>query len=102
MKFSEIEFDTVKDYLVCATEDDFDEIEMYIAAAKSFVKTYTALSDEELEENEYFVMPTLMLISSFYENKSVEMSGKLNVIYSNLLNLGKVHSLWVAILIQVD
>ena len=47
-------------------------------------------------------MPTLMLISSFYENKSVEMSGKLNVIYSNLLNLGKVHSLWVAILIQVD
>ena len=52
MKFSEIEFDTVKDYLVCATEDDFYEIEMYIAAAKSFVKTYTALSDEELEENE--------------------------------------------------
>lgn len=93
MKFSEIEFSAVQDYLVCATEDDFDEIEMYIAAAKSFVKTYTALSDEELEENEYLVIPTLMLISSFYENKSVEMSGKLNVIYSNLLNLGKIHSL---------
>ena len=93
MKFSEINFDTVKDYLVCASDEDKHEIDVYIAAAKSYVKVYTALSDEELEDNEYFVMPTLMLIASFYDNKSVEMSGKLSAVYSNLLNLGKVHSL---------
>lgn len=93
MKFSEIDFVTVKDYLVCATSEDSSEVSIYIAAAKSYVKTYTGLSEEELDQYEYFVMPTLMLVSTFFENKSVEMDGKLSAIYSNLLNLGKIHSL---------
>ena len=95
MKFSEIDFDTVKDYLVAAIEEDIFEISMYIDAAKSYVKEYTALSDEELDEKEYLVMPTLMLISHFYENKTVETDRKINVVFKNILNLGKVHSLWL-------
>ena len=60
------------------------EIELYIEAAKSFVRTYTALEDEELDDNQYFVMPTLMLISHFYENKTVELQGKNTKIYISL------------------
>lgn len=92
MKFTQINFEYVKDYLVC-TDEDKTEVDVYIVAAKSYVKTYTALTDEELDASDYFVMPVLMLIAHFYENKSTEMSGKLNAIYNNLLNLGKVHSL---------
>ena len=95
MKFSEIDFYTAQDYLVTATEEDVVEISMYVSAAKSYVKEYTALSDEELDEKEYLVMPTLMLISYFYENKTVETDKKINVVFKNILNLGKVHSLWL-------
>lgn len=93
MKFNSLDFETVKKYLVHVDDEDRIEIEMYINAAKSYIKTYSGLSVEELDANEYFVMPTLMLISTFYENKTVEMSGKLSSVYKNLLNLGKVHSL---------
>lgn len=93
MKFSEIDFELVSKYLVGITEEDELEVELYIEAAKSFVRTYTALTEEELDDNQYFVMPTLMLISHFYENKTVELQGKNTRIYDSLLNLGKVHSL---------
>lgn len=93
MRFSDIDFNVVQEYLVCTSDEDIAEISIYINAAKSYMKTYTGLTEEELDENEYFVMPTLMLISSFYENKSVEMDSKISAIYTNLLNLGKVHSL---------
>lgn len=93
MKFSEIDFDFVSKYLVGITDEDEFEIEVYIEAAKSFVRTYTGLTEEELDENQYFVMPTLMLISHFYENKTVELQGKNTRIYDSILSLGKVHSL---------
>lgn len=92
MKFSELNFEIVKTYLLVDEEEQL-EVEIYISAAKSYVKKYTQCTEEELDQDEYVIMPTLMLISSFYENKSVEMDGKINAIYSNLLNLGKVHSL---------
>lgn len=92
MKFSEINFDVVKEYLVVDDTEKF-EIEIYIASAKSYVKTYANMTDDELDENEYYVAPTLMLISSFYENKTVEMTGKVNVAFKSLLTLGKNHSL---------
>ena len=93
MKFSEIDFDFVSKYLVGITDEDEFEVEVYMEAAKSFVRTYTGLTEEELDENQYFVMPTLMLISHFYENKTVELQGKKTRIYDSILNLGKVHPL---------
>lgn len=93
MKFSEINFESVKDYLVCADEEDKAEINLYITAAKSFVMEYTALNIPEIDEKEYLVMPTLMLIATFYENKSIEMTEKINYAFTTMLNLGKVHSL---------
>ena len=93
MKFSEIDFPTVKEYLTFPTDDDEAEVSIYIAAAQSYVRTYTALTDDDLDASDYFVMPTLMLISSFYENRSVEMTGRLSDVYNSLLTLGMVHSL---------
>lgn len=92
MKFSELNFDIVKDYLVCS-EEDINEVNLYIAAAKSYVKEYLCLPIEEIDEKEYLVMPTLMLISYFFENKTIETDSKVNSIFTNILNLGKVHSL---------
>lgn len=93
MKFSEINFEFVKNYLNVSDEDEA-EINVYLVAAKSYVMKYTGLTPLQLDENEYFVMPTLMLTSSFFENKTVEMSNKISTIYKDMLNLDKVLSLW--------
>lgn len=93
MKFSDINFNFVSKYLVSVTDEDRIEIETYIAAAKSFVMSYTFLDKDKLDENEYFVMPTLMLISHFYENKTVELQGKNTSIFTSMLNLGKLYNL---------
>lgn len=91
--FSTLTFEDVSQYLSFVTEEDRSEVELYLRAAQSYVRTYTALSDEDLDANEYFIMPVLMLTSSFYENKSIEMTGKLSAVYSGLLRLGMVHDL---------
>ena len=39
MKFSEIDFDFVSKYLVGITDEDEFEVEVYMEAAKSFVRT---------------------------------------------------------------
>ena len=92
-KFSLLAFEDVSKYLSFVTEDDRSEVELYLMAAKSFVKTHSGLTIEELDAQEYFVMPVLMLVSSFWENKSVEMDKNLSSVYIGLLNLGTVHSL---------
>lgn len=92
-KFSKITFEDVSKYLSFVTEEDKSEVELYLLAAKSYVRRYTGLTDEELDAQEYFIMPVLMLTSSFYENKSIEMDKDMSVVYNNLLNLGKVNFL---------
>ena len=87
LKFSELSFEDVATYLSFVTEDDKPEVELYLNAAKSYIREYTSLTDEELDEKQYFIMPTLMLTSSFYENKSIEMNENLSVVYKNLLHL---------------
>lgn len=94
MKLSELDFDTVKNYLVLEDDDATrNEISIYIRAAKSFIKAHTKLTDEQLDENEYFVIPALMLIASYYENKSTETTNKINSVYTSMINLGKVYDL---------
>lgn len=97
MKLSELTFDFVKDYLVIDDEPStIAEINVYIAAAKSFIATHTKQTLAELDENEYVVMVALMLIASFYENKSTEMSNKNNSVFTSMLNVRKGYDLWLA------
>lgn len=93
MKVSEINLDTAQQYLRLTFNDDENELNIYIAAAKSYVIKYTGLTPEEIDNDEYFTIPVLMLIAEFYENKSIHDSKKLNKIFDNLLNLNKVNNL---------
>lgn len=75
MKVSEITLIDVIAFLRCETEDFGNEKEkrqlnMMLAAAKKYVKSYTALSDKELDENEDITMAVLILCQDFYDNRS--------------------------------
>lgn len=75
MKVSEITLIDVIAFLRAETEDFSNEKEkrqlnMMLAAAKKYVKSYTALSDKELDENEDITMAVLILCQDFYDNRS--------------------------------
>lgn len=93
MKISDINLETVQQYLRLNPGEDEAELKIYIDAAKNYIMQYTGLTSEEIEDKEYFTIPALMLISEFYENKSIQGTKKINIIYENLLNLGIAHSI---------
>lgn len=75
--FSTLDYKIVKTYL--NIEEDFclDDELLRIAtkSAKSYVKKYTQLSDETLNEYPDLVMAVLKISSDFYHNRSAVSSG---------------------------
>ena len=97
MKISEIDLDVVQNYLrISLGEDDIAEqmeLQMYIDAAKQYLEKYTGLELEDIEENEYYSIPVLLLIADFYENKSMQGTRYTNQIFDRFINLGTVYNL---------
>ena len=75
MKVSEITIFDVIAYMRAESEDFREETEkrqlkMMLTAAKNYVKSYTALSDKELDEYEDLTIAVLILCQDFYDNRS--------------------------------
>ena len=75
MKISEIAIDdicrqirTEKEYL---PGDDLAYLEILKKAAIEYTKSYTGLSDAELEEHEDITIAVLVLISDMYDNRQM-------------------------------
>ena len=86
-KFSEIDLYDAKKYL--NIEDDFveddDLISMFILAAKDYICSYTNLSLESLDRYQSFTVACLMLVSDFYEVRTVNLGGEKNSAINKML-----------------
>lgn len=51
-------------------DDDMDLIKIYKESAKSYIKSYTGLDDEEINKYEDLTIVYLNLISDMYDNRS--------------------------------
>lgn len=78
MKVSEI---TVEDVARYARIDDFDEIEVgnILDAAKAYVRSYTGLTDDEIDTHDDFYIAVLALCQDMYDNRSMYVDYKSNV-----------------------
>lgn len=79
LKVSSIDVPFVAQYLNLIIEEYEEEMSMleveleaYISAAKSYLINYSGLTEEQIDEMEFMVFPTLLLIADMYENKSME------------------------------
>nr|WP_297936531.1 head-tail connector protein [uncultured Lachnoclostridium sp.] len=96
MKISEINLEVVQNYLrlpIGAGSEDEMELQMYLDAAKHYLVKYTGLTEDKIEENEYYSIPVLMLVAEFYENKSIKGSRYVNAIFDRFIDLDMVHHL---------
>lgn len=82
--------DFVKSYLRIDHDLDDLEIELYIRAAKSYVRNYVKLDPTE-ELSEELVIPILVLVAKFYESKTttIRSTEKLDFIFAGLLDMNR-------------
>ena len=94
MKPSEI---TPNEVIKYARMDDMDadlSPEALLAAAKAFVKSYTGLTDEELDKHEEISIAILALCTDMYDNRqSTVENDKVNRVVETILGLHSVNLL---------
>lgn len=70
MKVSEITNEIVVEH--CRIDDYNDEeIQNILHAAKAYVRSYTGLTDEEIDTHEEFYIAVLVLCQDMYDNRSM-------------------------------
>lgn len=94
MKVSEILTKDVAEYL--RLDDDFEEksLQPLLSAAQDFVKSYTGLDPEEIDEHEDFYIVIMILCQDMYDNRCMYVDkNNLNKVVETILGMHCVNLL---------
>jgi hypothetical protein len=96
MKVSEITAQNLADYLRLdyggLTDGERAEIETLKNAAQSFIRSYTGLSDENIDTHEDFVIVVYILVQDMYDNRVLYVEkNNLNKTVNTILNMHSVN-----------
>lgn len=93
MKVSKIDVSDVVNYLN-AYEEDYMTVEILLKASKSYVKSYTGLTDEQLDKHEDIAVAVMVLCNEMYENRTFSVDNdKVNVVIKSILDMYSVNLL---------
>lgn len=83
----DLTIEIVKQYMRIEHNLDDFELKMYLKSALSYVRKYVGVEDPSIPLDVDLIMPTLMLISHFYENKTPinNNNSKLDSVFDSLL-----------------
>lgn len=90
MKISDV---TVQDLIIYVREDNTDAstlstFDMMLSAAKSYIKSYTGLTDEQMDEKEDLTIALFVLVTDMYDNRVYTVQNdKVNKVVSSILNM---------------
>lgn len=91
MKVSEITTNELISY--CNAYDDeqtHKELELILIAVKAYIKNYTGLDDEGLDEYEDIPLAVMVLVNEMYDNRSYSTNMTVNVlnpVVESILNM---------------
>jgi uncharacterized phage protein (predicted DNA packaging) len=94
MIISDITIQDLKDYArVDHDEDDF-LFQNIIDACKTYIKSYTGLTSEQLDEKEDMTMVLFVLSVELYENRTFTVKDdKVNVVIKSILDMHSINLL---------
>lgn len=95
-KVSEITNQNIADYikLVNASDGELNELGTYLNIAKSFIKNYTGLTDETIDNYNDLVIVVYVLCQDMYDNRSYYVdSNNLNKVVETILGMHCVNLL---------
>jgi hypothetical protein len=89
MKVSEITVQNIADYLKLNSGDyTTAEINAYLAAAKAFIRSYTGLTDAEIDTHDEFMIVVYVLIQDMYDNRAMYVEkSNLNHVVQTILGM---------------
>ncbi len=92
MKVSEITIETLETFLKLnseeLTEDETDELEMFLNGAKAYVKSYTGYTDSELDDYDEITLAVLVIAQDMYDDRSMLVDkDKLNLVLKTTLGM---------------
>lgn len=91
MKVSEITVQKIADYLRLDDASD-TALPSFLEAARAYVRGYTGLTDEEIDEHPDFAVAVLVLIQDFYDNRTMTPSnGNVNRVIDAILSMHAVN-----------
>jgi uncharacterized phage protein (predicted DNA packaging) len=94
MKISEIKENDLKQYLHVYHDEDDKLISAILIAAKSFVKSYTGLSAENMDLSEDLSIAVLIIASDLYDNRVYAVEhNKVNPAIKTILDMHSVNLL---------
>lgn len=93
MKICDIELCDVMEFL--RLEDDGSsekELTAMMKVAETYIKDYTGLTDDEVNEKESFYIAYMVLVQDMYDNRSYyDNTSNVNKVVENILNLHRVN-----------
>lgn len=90
MKISEITAQDVFDYLKLDDDEDNTkrEINCMLEAAKSYVKSYTGLTEQELDNHNEFYIVIMVLCQDMFDTRSYYVdTGNVNKVVESILGM---------------
>lgn len=94
MKISEITIKELKEYANVDHDHDNTILNSILLAAKSYIKNYTGLTEEQIDSKEDLTIALMVLCNEMYDNRSFSaQDNKSNVIITNILDMYSVNLL---------
>jgi len=95
-KVSEITTQKIADYikLVNASDGELNELATYLNVAQNFIKNYTGLTDETIDDYSDLVIVVYVLCQDMYDNRSYYVdTNNLNKVVETILGMHCVNLL---------
>lgn len=94
MTFNTFTIELVKEYLRIDNEDDDNLLTLILNASKSYVRSYTGLSDDKLDELDDIPVVLLTLSAEMYDNRQFTVDkSNINPVAKTILNMHSVNLL---------
>ena len=96
MKVSDITVNDIVEYcrIEEPSEDDLRFISQAMEAAKAYIRSYTGLNNDRIDEHEDFIIVVYILVQDMYDNRSLYTDGKsLNNTVETILGMHSVNLL---------
>lgn len=94
MRISEATFESLKQYANVFHNEDDNLFESILLACKSYIKSYTGLTDEQMDTKEDLTMALFVLANEMYDNRVFSaQDNKVNVVIKSILDMHSINLL---------
>lgn len=94
MKISDVSIEDIKQYANIYHNEDDNLIFSILTAVKSYIRNYTGLSDEQMDQKEDLTIALMVLCNEMYDNRAFTIEdSKVNSVIKSILDMHSINLL---------